>query len=65
MASENFPVIIRCQDTNVAVPIKTLIHESTVFMALYESFETKRWLLYFFEYVNSLSTFLGGTVYLT
>ena len=42
MASEYFPVIIRCKDTNVAVPIKTLIEESTIFKALYESFEIKR-----------------------
>ena len=42
MESDCFPVIVRCKDVSLAVPMKILIQESTLFKMLYESAHQKR-----------------------
>ena len=38
----SFPVVIRCGDVSVAVPISKLLKESTVFKAMYENQHEQR-----------------------
>jgi len=42
MESDCYPVIIRCKDVSLAMPMKILIQESTLFKMLYESAHQKR-----------------------